>query len=181
VVRRLKRIAAFYGSTPQFILASATIANPVELAERMVEEPVALIDDDGAPRGAKHFVIYNPPLVNQELGLRRSAVLEAVRLGNQLLNHDAQTIIFARSRQTVELIYSYLQQSRPLDGLAGGGALRSYRGGYLPSVRREIERGLREGVVRGVVATNALELGVDIGQMAASVMVGYPGNVAATW
>ena len=181
VIRRLKRIAAFYGSTPQFILASATIANPVELAEHMVEEPVTLIDDDGAPRGAKHFIIYNPPLVNQELGLRRSAVLEAVRLGNQLLNHDAQTIIFARSRQTVELIYSYLRQSRPLDGLAGGAALRSYRGGYLPSVRREIERGLREGAVRGVVATNALELGVDIGQMAASVMVGYPGNVAATW
>jgi DEAD/DEAH box helicase domain-containing protein len=180
VIRRLKRIAVFYGSAPQFILASATIANPVELAERMVEEPVTLIDDDGAPRGAKHFVIYNPPVVNQELGLRRSAVLEAVRLGNQLLNHDAQTIIFARSRQTVELIFSYLQQSRPLDRL-GGATLRSYRGGYLPGVRREIERGLREGIVRGVVATNALELGVDIGQMAASVMVGYPGNIAATW
>ena len=193
VVRRLKRIAHFYGASPQFIMASATIANPVELAERMVEEPVTLIDDDGAPRGAKHFIIYNPPVVNKELGLRRSAVLEAVRLGNQLLNHDVQSILFARSRQSVELVLNYLKQSRPVDGLFDTAvpesanpdppvaSLRAYRGGYLPSVRREIERGLREGVVRGVVATNALELGVDIGQMGASVMVGYPGNIAATW
>jgi DEAD/DEAH box helicase domain-containing protein len=190
VMRRLQRIASFYGASPQFILASATIANPVELAERMIEQPVTLIDDDGAPRGAKHFIIYNPPVVNKDLGLRRSAVLESVRLGNQLLNHEAQTIIFARSRQTVELILSYLQQSRPLDrlgarsdedGMAEPSTLRAYRGGYLPGVRREIERGLREGSVRGVVTTNALELGVDIGQMAASVMVGYPGTVAAAW
>ncbi|MBI3734090.1 MAG: DUF1998 domain-containing protein, partial [Chloroflexi bacterium] len=181
VIRRLKRIAAFYGSTPQFIMASATIANPIELAERLVEERVTLIDNDGAPRGEKHFIIYNPPTVNQELGLRRSALLEAVRLGNQLLNHDAQTIFFARSRPTTELVLNYLKQARPMDQLAGEQPLRGYRGGYLPSIRREIERGLREGRVRGVVATNALELGVDIGQMGASVLIGYPGSVAAAW
>ncbi|MBI5880251.1 MAG: DEAD/DEAH box helicase [Chloroflexi bacterium] len=185
VLRRLKRIAQFYGASPQFILASATIANPVELAGRLVEEDVALVDDDGAPRGEKHFVIYNPPVVNRDLGLRRSALLEAVRIGNELLNRDIQTILFARSRRSVELLLSYLQQLRPLENLLPGGdsstPLRAYRGGYLPSVRREIERGLRDGSVRGVVATNALELGVDIGQMGASVMVGYPGNIAATW
>src|SRR5512139_4113803 len=180
VIRRLKRICRFYGSSPQFILASATIANPVDLAERLIEEPVTLVDDDGAPRGAKHFVVYNPPIVNRELGLRRSALLEAVRLGNDLLGEDVQTIFFARSRRSVELLLSYLQQSRPVERLlepAGGAPVRAYRGGYLPTVRRDIERGLREGTVRGVVATNALELGVDIGQMGASVLVGYPGNI----
>ncbi len=184
VIRRLKRIAKFYGVTPQFIMASATIANPVELAERLIEEDVTLIDDDGAPCGEKHFIIYNPPIVNKELGLRRSALLEAVQLGNQLLNRDVQSIVFARSRQAVELTLSYLQQSRPMDALTSQPnhpTLRGYRGGYLPSVRRDIERGLRDGAVRAVVATNALELGVDIGQMGASVMVGYPGNIAATW
>ena len=216
VLRRLRRIARFYGAAPQFIMTSATIANPVELASRLSEEDVSLIDDDGAPRGAKHFVIYNPPVVNAELGLRKSALLEAVRLSEQLLACDAQTIMFARSRQSVELMLNYLRQSVSSEQssvnseqssvntannaeLSMNGeqssvsghqlpmthyqlpALRAYRGGYLPSVRREIEQGLREGSVRGVVATNALELGIDIGRMSASVMVGYPGTVAATW
>jgi len=177
VLRRLKRIARFYGSSPQFILTSATIANPIELAEQLIEEPVALVDDDGAARGARHFLIYNPPVVNRDLGLRRSALLESVRLAGDLLQHGVQTIVFARARRTVELILSYLRR-----GLAGGeGQIRGYRSGYLPRQRREIERGLREGRVRAAVATNALELGIDIGGMGAAVLAGYPGTIAGTW
>ncbi len=189
VLRRLKRVARFYGSTPQFILTSATIANPVILAERLVEEPVRLIDEDGSARGEKHFVIYNPPLVNHALGIRRSALLESVRLAKGLLNHKVQAIVFARSRRAVELLLHYLSapstsdragDKRQIEPL-GRGAIRGYRSGYLQSQRREIERGLREGSVRAVVATNALELGVDIGSMGASVLVGYPGTIAGTW
>ena len=185
VLRRLKRIARFYGASPQFILTSATIANPVELAERLIEEPVALVDDDGAVRGARHFLIYNPPVVNRDLGLRRSALLESVRLAGDLLQHGVQTIVFARARQTVELILTYLRRSLPSPafggGAGGGGEIRGYRSGYLPRQRREIERGLREGRVRAVVATNALELGIDIGGMGAAVLTGYPGTIAGTW
>ena len=195
VLRRLKRIARFYGASPQFILTSATIANPVELAERLIEEPVALVDDDGAARGARHFLIYNPPVVNRDLGLRRSVLLESVRLAGDLLQHGVQTIVFARARRTVELILSYLQRSLPSPtsplelggteggrgGAGGGGQMRGYRSGYLPRQRREIERGLREGQVRAVVATNALELGIDIGGMGAAVLTGYPGTIAGTW
>ena len=185
VLRRLKRIARFYGASPQFILTSATIANPVELAERLIEEPVALVDDDGAVRGARHFLIYNPPVVNRDLGLRRSALLESVRLAGDLLQHGVQTIVFARARQTVELILTYLRRNLPSPafggGGGGGGEIRGYRSGYLPRQRREIERGLREGRVRAVVATNALELGIDIGGMGAAVLTGYPGTIAGTW
>jgi DEAD/DEAH box helicase domain-containing protein len=182
VIRRLKRVAAFYGASPQFILTSATIANPRELAENLIEAPVALIDNDGAARGAKHFVIYNPPLVNRALGMRRSALLESVRLAQELLKQNIQTIVFARSRQSVEVILRYLSPSPVNDGggVRGGGSIRGYRSGYLPAQRREIERGLREGSVRAVVATNALELGIDIGGMGAAVLVGYPGTIAAT-
>jgi DEAD/DEAH box helicase domain-containing protein len=194
VLRRLKRIAHFYGSSPQFILTSATIANPVELAERLIEEPVVLVDDDGAARGARHFLIYNPPIVNRDLGLRRSALLESVRLAGDLLQHGVQTIVFAGARRTVELILTYLQRTLPSPasppelggtegggGGAGGGGIRGYRGGYLPRQRREIERGLREGRVCAVVATNALELGIDIGGMGAAILTGYPGTIAGTW
>jgi DEAD/DEAH box helicase domain-containing protein len=181
VARRLKRVARFYGASPQFILTSATIGNPVELAGRLIEEPVVLVDDDGAARGAKHFAIYNPPVVNRALGLRRSALLETLRLTRELLRYDVQTIVFARARQTVEQILRYL--TSPGDGreVEANDAVRGYRGGYLPGRRREIERGLREGSVRAVVATNALELGIDIGGMGAAVLVGYPGTIAATW
>ncbi|HEX9074481.1 MAG TPA: DEAD/DEAH box helicase, partial [Anaerolineae bacterium] len=175
VLRRLKRVASFYGTSPQFILTSATIANPAELAERLVEEKVAVVDEDGAAKGQKHFLIYNPPVVNRALGIRRSALLESVRLAQGLMNYGIQTIVFARARRTVELILRYL--SNP----AQDGQVRGYRSGYLPSQRREIERGLRQGDVRAVVATNALELGIDIGGMGAAVLVGYPGTVAATW
>jgi DEAD/DEAH box helicase domain-containing protein len=185
VLRRLKRIARFYGSSPQFILTSATIANPIELAEQLIEEPVALVDDDGAARGARHFLIYNPPVVNRDIGLRRSALLESVRLAGDLLQHDVQTIVFAQARRTVELILRYLRRSLPSPangrGAGGEGPIRGYRSGYLPRQRREIERGLREGRVRAVVATNALELGIDIGSMGAAMLAGYPGTIAGTW
>ncbi len=171
VIRRLKRIAKFYGASPQFILTSATIANPVELAERLIEENITLVDNDGAAKGEKQFVIYNPPVVEQKLGLRRSAMLESVRLTQELLQRDVQTIVFARARRTVELMLKYLGNAT---------AIRGYRSGYLPTERREIEKGLRDGTVRAVVATNALELGIDIGGIGAAVLVGYPGTIAAT-
>lgn len=196
VIRRLKRIANFYGSQPQFILTSATIANPIELAERLIEEPVILVDDDASARGPRHFLIYNPPIVDRELGLRRSSIMESVRLVDDLLNHDIQTIVFGRARRTVEIILSLLrQQTRSqiktsqlnIDTIDGESTseqenevIRGYRSGYLPWQRREIERGLRLGKVRAVVATNALELGIDIGGMGASVLVGYPGTIAST-
>jgi DEAD/DEAH box helicase domain-containing protein len=178
VLRRLSRLCHFYGSSPQFLLTSATIANPRELAEALVEAPVELIDDNGAPRGPRHFVLYNPPVVNPALGIRRSALLAARDLASDLLANHVPTIVFARSRLTVELLVTYLKQAAR--GPAAG-AIRGYRGGYLPRERRAIERGLREGAVRGVVATNALELGIDIGGLDACVMVGYPGTVASTW
>ena len=177
VLRRLKRIARFYGSSPQFILTSATIGNPLDLAERLVEEPVVLVDDDGAAQDTRHFMIYNPPVVNPDVGLRRSTLLESVRLAERSLLHGVQTIVFARARPAVELTLRYLRRAVPeLER-----AVRGYRSGYLPRQRREIERGLRAGRVRAVVATNALELGIDIGGMGAALLAGYPGTIAATW
>ncbi|HLH20961.1 MAG TPA: DEAD/DEAH box helicase [Chloroflexota bacterium] len=178
VLRRLKRTAAFYGARPQFLLASATIANPRELAEQLVEEEVELVDDNGAPQGPRHFLFYNPPALDPSLGVRRSAVLAARDLATDLLQNQVQTILFARSRLTVELLVTYLK--RALRGPAAD-AVRGYRGGYLPLKRRAIEQGLREGAVRGVVATNALELGIDVGGLDACVLVGYPGTIASTW
>lgn len=190
VLRRLRRIAQFYGAYPQFILTSATIANPGELANRLVEAEVSLVDRDGSARGPRHFLLYNPPIVNRDLGLRRSSLQESVRLAGDLMAYHIQTIIFGRSRRSVELILTYLRQS-PSSALLYSAAegernmevenVRGYRSGYLPKQRREIERGLRQGQVRAVVATNALELGIDIGGMGASVLVGYPGTIAATW
>jgi DEAD/DEAH box helicase domain-containing protein len=187
VLRRLKRIARFYGADPQFVLTSATIANPSELAERLVEAPVELLDQDGSVRGPKTFMIYNPPVVDARLGLRRSALTESVRLADDLLAYGVQTILFARSRRSVELILSYLRQNeaaapwRTGENVPLQESLRGYRSGYLPRQRREIEKGLRSGQVRSVVATNALELGIDIGGMGAAVLVGYPGSIAGTW
>ena len=179
VIRRLKRICSFYGSNPQFICASATIANPQEHAERLVGESMALIDNNGAPAGEKHFVFYNPPVVNQQLGIRRSSVLESRRLAAMLLRNGIQTIVFARSRVRVELLLTYLQDM--VKNELGSKSIRGYRGGYLPQQRREIERGLRSGEIRGVVSTNALELGIDIGQLQACVLNGYPGSIASVW
>lgn len=180
VLRRLRRICRFYGSDPQFICTSATIANPAELASRLIEAPVTLVDRDGSPSGEKHFILYNPPLMNAELGLRRSPLLEVQRIGSHLLQHGVQTIIFARARLTTEVLLTYLRDAASRLGLSPE-AIRGYRGGYLPTQRRAIERGLREGTVRAVVATNALELGVDIGQLGAAVLTGYPGTIASMW
>jgi DEAD/DEAH box helicase domain-containing protein len=180
VFRRLKRVAAFYGSRPQFFCASATIANPRELAERLLEQEVPAITSSGAPRAAKELVFYNPPIVNPELGLRRSAVSSARRIMESLLREDVQTIAFASSRVNVEVLLRYLQRSLH-KGPADGIKVRGYRGGYLPRTRREIERQLRDGELRGVVSTNALELGIDIGSLEACLLVGYPGSVASAW
>ncbi|MCY0874750.1 MAG: DEAD/DEAH box helicase [Firmicutes bacterium] len=179
VIRRLKRICAFYGSHPQFICTSATIANPQELAQHLTEEQMVLIDQSGAPTGRKHFVFYNPPVVNEQLNIRRSATLEARDIASTFLANGIQTIIFARSRVRVEIILTYLQEL--IRRRLGPRSIRGYRGGYLPSERREIERGLRQGDILGVVSTNALELGVDIGQLQACVVTGYPGSIASTW
>jgi DEAD/DEAH box helicase domain-containing protein len=180
VLRRLKRICRFYGSRPQFILASATIANPTQLAERLIEEPVTLIDDDGAPRGEKHFILYNPPLIDPALGLRRSSLLEARDLAARFLLADVQTILFARARLTTEILLTYVRDA--IGSQSGDpAAIHGYRGGYLADERRAIEQALRDGSARGVVATNALELGIDIGQLDAAILAGYPGTVASTW
>ncbi|MHB8507695.1 MAG: DEAD/DEAH box helicase [Candidatus Dormibacteria bacterium] len=180
VIRRLHRVCAFYGAKPTFILASATIANPGELAERILERPVRLVVENGAPAAPRRLVFYNPPVLNPELGIRRSSVLESQRIALALLRGGLQTIVFGRSRLQVELLLSYLKEALA-DRLGQHQDVRGYRGGYLPRQRREIERGLRDGSVRGVVATNALELGIDIGQMQAAVLCGYPGSIASTW
>ncbi|MCM3629973.1 DEAD/DEAH box helicase [Paenibacillus glycanilyticus] len=179
VIRRLKRICKFYGSKPTFICTSATIANPKELAEQLTGSPMRLIDDNGAPRGRKHFVFYNPPIVNVPLNIRKSATVEVNHLAKEFLKNKIQTIVFARSRVRVEIILSHIQEL--VKNQIGTKSIRGYRGGYLPKQRREIERGLRDGEILGVVSTNALELGVDIGQLQVCVMTGYPGSIASTW
>ncbi|MCB8977258.1 MAG: DEAD/DEAH box helicase [Ardenticatenaceae bacterium] len=182
VLRRLQRLCHFYGSNPQFICCSATIANPKEHAERLVERPFTLIDEsqNGAPSGEKQFILYNPPIIDETLGLRGSSVLAARDAASTFLASDIQTIVFARARQTVELLLAYLRDDVVYQG---GEALSvtGYRGGYLPLERRQIEHGLRTGQIRGVVATNALELGIDIGQLDAAVITGYPGSIASIW
>ncbi|MGG3922526.1 DEAD/DEAH box helicase, partial [Geobacillus thermodenitrificans] len=179
VIRRLKRICAFYGSQPTFICTSATIANPQELAERLTGEPMTLIDNNGAPRGRKHIVFYNPPVVERTMNVRQSATKTAVELARQLLVNRIPTIVFARSRVRTELILSHLQAA--VKERIGETTIRGYRGGYLPNERRAIENGLRNGDIIGVVSTNALELGVDIGQLQACILTGYPGTIASTW
>ena len=180
VLRRLRRIARFYGSEPQFICCSATIANPGELASRLIEDEVEVLDANGAPSGEKTFVFYNPPVVNRALGIRRSYINEASRVAQEFLKHDMQTIVFANSRLHTEILLTYLQKANAQPPGCPE-AIRGYRGGYLPSERREIERGVREGRIRGVVSTSALELGIDVGSLDAAVMAGYPGTIAATW
>jgi DEAD/DEAH box helicase domain-containing protein len=180
VIRRLRRICAHYGADPTFICASATIANPRELAERVLEAPVRLIDDNGAPSGRKHVLVVNPPVANEQLGIRGSALLTGQRLAERLIGGGVQTIAFARSRTAVEVLTSYLRETfAPPPGHPH--TIRGYRGGYLPNERHAIEAGLRDGRVRGVVATNALELGIDIGNLDAAISIGYPGTIASTW
>ena len=180
VLRRLRRICAHYGSDPTFICSSATIANPRELAERLVEQPFELVDESGAPRGEKFFIFVNPPVVNQQLGIRRSYLAETRRVAAEFLKRQLQLIVFAQSRLATEILTTYLKDD--WDSPAGQrDQIRGYRGGYLPQRRREIEKGLREGAVRAVVSTNALELGIDIGALDVCVMAGYPGTIASTW
>jgi len=180
VIRRLRRICHHYGSDPVFLCSSATIANPRELAERLTEQPFELVEKSGAPRGEKFFVFVNPPVVNHQLGIRRSYLSETRRIASEFLKRNLQLIVFAQSRLSTEILTTYLKD----DFEATPGAaerIRGYRGGYLPNRRREIEKGLREGTVRAVVSTNALELGIDIGALDVAVMAGYPGTIAATW
>ncbi|TDK60304.1 DEAD/DEAH box helicase [Bacillus salipaludis] len=179
VIRRLKRICRYYGSNPVFICTSATIANPLELAETLTEEKMCLIDNNGAPSGKKHFLFYNPPIVNKPLNIRRSATLEVRKIAGELLKNKIQTIVFARSRVRVEIILTYLQEL--VKNQLGAKSIMGYRGGYLPTERRKIERGLRSGDIYGVVSTNALELGVDIGQLQVCIMTGYPGTISSAW
>jgi DEAD/DEAH box helicase domain-containing protein len=180
VLRRLRRICRHYGSNPTFVCSSATIANPRELAEALVEAPFELVSESGAPRGEKFFLFVNPPVVNAQLGIRRSYLAETRRLASEFLKRKLQTIVFAQSRLATEILTTYLKDD--FGGPPGSDEqIRGYRGGYLPQRRREIEKGLREGSVRAVVSTNALELGIDIGALDVCVMAGYPGTIAATW
>jgi DEAD/DEAH box helicase domain-containing protein len=180
VLRRLTRICQHYGSQPQFICCSATIANPREFAERLIERPVELVARNGAPQHPRVMLLYNPPVVNVQLGLRRSPLMDARSLANLLLEQDAQSVVFARSRLSAELLLTYLRQDAVRNG-RDPAAVRGYRGGYLPRERRAIEGDLRSGRVRAIVATNALELGINIGGLSACVMVGYPGSIASCW
>ena len=180
ILRRLARVAAFYGAHPQFILCSATIANPRELAEQLVEQPIELVDQSGAPTAEKTVYFYNPPVLNKELGIRASYLKTAKRMAMKLLRHGVPTIVFALSRLNVELLLKYFRESM-VKAKEDPERVQGYRGGYLPGHRRRIEQGLRSGEVRGVVATNALELGVDIGQLEACFVAGYPGSVTSFW
>jgi DEAD/DEAH box helicase domain-containing protein len=180
IMRRLRRLCEFYGSNPQFIACSATIANPRELAQTLVEKPFELIDRNGAPAGEKVFVCYNPPVVNRQLGIRRGYINETRRIALELLDHNQQTLVFANNRLATEILVTYLKDACD-KGRMPTESVRGYRGGYLPRERREIERRLRSGEIRAVVATNALELGIDVGSLDAVVMAGYPGTIASTW
>jgi DEAD/DEAH box helicase domain-containing protein len=181
VLRRLHRICAHYGSRPQFIMASATIANPGELASRLTGEPVDELAESGAPRGEKTFLCYNPPVVNPELGIRAPYLGEAATIAIRLLREKVATIVFAQSRLSTEVLLTAIKSGVADRATGDSGIVRGYRGGYLPTRRREVEQGLRGGEVLGVVSTNALELGVDIGHLDAAVMAGYPGTIASLW
>jgi DEAD/DEAH box helicase domain-containing protein len=181
VIRRLKRICAFYGSSPTFICTSATIANPLQLAQKLLEEEnIELVERNGAPRGERRLIFYNPPLLNREMGVRRSSMLEARRIAAPWVRAGVQTIVFCRSRLQVEVMLSYLRQDLA-PRLDAAQRVRGYRAGYLPLHRREIEAGLRSGDITSVVSTNALELGIDIGSLQTAILVGYPGTIASTW
>lgn len=179
VIRRLKRICNYYGSNPTFICTSATIENPEELAFELLGEDIKLVDNNGAPRGKKHVAFYNPPIVHQQLNIRKSATKVVNELASRFLAEKIQTIVFARSRVRVEIILSHLQEMIKDEYVKR--SIRGYRGGYLPNQRRDIEKSLRSGETIGVVSTNALELGVDIGQLQVCIMSGYPGSIASSW
>jgi DEAD/DEAH box helicase domain-containing protein len=178
VLRRLQRVARFHGSSPTFIFASATIGNPKAHAERMLGRPVELVAESGAPSGERRVMVYNPPVVNAELGIRASYLKSAVRLVADLVRSNVSTLLFGQSRNSVEVMLKYLRD-RFVEEKLDPALIQGYRGGYLPGTRRATEAALRAGEVRCVVATNALELGIDIGSLDAVVCAGYPGSVAA--
>lgn len=180
VLRRLMRLCAFYGSRPQFVLCSATINNPGELAEQIIGRPVTVIDQNGAPHGERHIVFYNPPVVNRPLGIRKNALAETHSLAALMLKNKIPTIVFAKSRVQVEVLTRRLKDMAA-NALGRADSVHGYRGGYLPSERRAIEKSLRDGSTRMVVSTNALELGVDIGSLSCCILLGYPGTIASTW
>lgn len=176
LIRRLKRVANFYDSYPWFITTSATIGNPKQLAETIIEEPVTLINNDGSPHGKKYFIIHNPPITHPDLGLRKSASSESLYLASNLISSGFQTLIFTKSRRGVEIALRNMREMNSAQNIK----IQGYRSGYTSSERRFIENGLKNGDVQCVISTNALELGVDIGGMSAVIMVGYPGTIAAT-
>jgi DEAD/DEAH box helicase domain-containing protein len=180
ILRRLKRICQFYGSKPQFVCCSATIANPKELAESVTAEPFELVAENGAPSGEKYFFFYNPPVVNPQLGIRRSYLHETRRVALEFIRQQQQTLVFTNNRLATEVLTTYLKDACSQLPFSNE-AVRGYRGGYLPKERRHVEHGLRDGQIRAVVATNALELGVDIGSLDTVVLAGYPGSIASTW
>ena len=174
LIRRLKRICSFYNSFPQFILTSATIGNPEELATNLIEQKIHLIDRDGSPKGETHFMIYNPPFVDEKLGIRRSSIEAGVNFTQKLIKSKHQTLVFARTRRTVEMLLAYLRNKLPFSERE---TIRGYRSGYLKNDRREIEQGLKSGNLQAVFSTSALELGIDIGNLDAVILVGFPGTI----
>ena len=176
ILRRLKRLCTHYGSSPQFLLSSATIGNPRELAASLIEEPISLIDQDQSSRGEKHFLVYNPPIIDERLGLRAGMQRECIRLTADIVDFNFQTILFGRSRRSVEFMVTRLREKTSLPPES----IRAYRSGYLPSQRRKIESNLRSRQIQVVTATTALELGIDIGSLDASVLAGYPGTITGT-
>jgi DEAD/DEAH box helicase domain-containing protein len=178
VLRRLRRICEYYGSSPQFICCSATIANPGEHVEKLVGLPFELISEDGAPHGGKSFVFWNPPVIDEAKASRRSSNSEATSIFTELVRGNIRSLVFARTRKLTELIYMYCRDQL---GYPLGDRIKPYRAGYLPEDRRQIERELFNGELLGVVATTALELGIDIGDLDATVLVGYPGSISSTW
>jgi DEAD/DEAH box helicase domain-containing protein len=180
VLRRLRRLARAYGREPRFLLASATIANPVELAERLVGTEFGLIDDDGAPRAGREIAMWNPPLIDKATGVRRSALSEAADLLAELVTHEVRTICFLKSRRGIELIQRFARENLERRGKPElARRIAPYRGGYTPQQRREIEARLAAGELLAVVATDALELGIDVGELDAAICVTFPGTVAS--
>jgi len=180
LIRRLKRLTKFYGSTPQYILTSATISNSKSFAQKLIGEEIEIITQDGAPQPERNFLLYNPPIINSELGLRRSASIESIRIADDLITSGNQLIIFGQTRPGIEKILTFLREKYPENIIDPISQIRGYRSGYLPKQRREIEEDLRNGIIRAVVATNALELGIDIGGINAVILTGYPGSIAST-
>ena len=181
VMRRLRRLCQFYGSNPQFICCSATIANPAEHAQKLAGLPFAVVNNDGSPHGGKDFVFWNPPIIDEAKSVRRSANSEASNLFTELISHNIRSLTFVRTRQLTELIYNYTRRKLAEISSAFSKKIKPYRAGYLPEERRQIERELFGGELLGVVATTALELGIDIGDLEATVLTGYPGSIASTW